>query len=220
MKNIQSAIVIGIMCFLLSFGIAVQISSIKNESTVIARENMENELRDDVLKLTDAYNKSYAKLQKSEQKLEALRNSVSENDEISKTYSEELTKINNCLGLTNLTGNGIVIEIESGDLLQILNALNNAGAEAISINDNRVTFFSEIKNDGDIVTLDGDVLEEPFVIKAIGGYALYGAITMPGSYIDNLKNADYEVSVTEEKNIVINKYTGIYNFNFAESIEE
>lgn len=219
MKNIQSAIVIGIMCFLLSFGIAIQISSIEKESTVLAIENTEKELRDEVLKLTDEYNKTYSKLEKSEKKLENLRKTVSENSEMTKNWSEELTKINNYLGLTTVKGRGITIEIETGDLLQVLNALNNAGAEAISINEQRVTFFSEVKNDGDIVTLDGDVIEEPFVIKAIGGDALYGAITMPGSYIDNLKTADYNVSVTKEEEIIIEKYTGIFNFSFAKNIE-
>ena len=68
MKNFQSAIVMGIMCFLLSLGIAIQISSIEKESTILAIENTENELRDEVLKITDDYNRTYAKLVKSEKK--------------------------------------------------------------------------------------------------------------------------------------------------------
>jgi len=119
MKNLQSSIVIGIMCFLLSFGIAVQIASIEKESTVLAVENTENKLRDEVLQLTDEYNRAYSKLQKSEKKLEKLRNSVSENNELTKSWSEELEKINNYLGLTTVKGNGIRIEIENGDLVPV-----------------------------------------------------------------------------------------------------
>lgn len=218
MNNIQSSIVIGIMCFLLTFGIVVQISSIEKESTVLAIENTENELRDEVLKLVDNYNKTYSKLEKSEKKLENLRKKVSEKNEITKEWSEQLVKINNYLGLTTVKGQGIIIEIENGDLIQILNALNNAGAEAISVNEKRVTFNTEIKNDGNIVILDGDILTEPFCIKAIGSNVLYGAITMPGSYI-SLKNVNNNVNIKEESEIVIPKYTGIYNFNFAKNVE-
>ena len=219
MKNLQSSIVIGIMCFLLSFGIAVQIASIEKESTVLAVENTENKLRDEVLQLTDEYNRAYSKLQKNEKKLENLRNGVSENNELTKSWSEELEKINNYLGLTTVKGNGIRIEIENGDLLHIINALNNAGAEAISINDSRITFFSEIKNDGDIVTLDNNILEEPMEIKAIGADSLLAAITMPGSYIDKFKVDGNDVTVESVKDIVINKYNGIYNLNFVQNLK-
>lgn len=224
MKNIQSAIVIGIMCFFLTVGIAIQISSIKSESTVVAQENTEKELRNQVLKVINEYNKSYAKLKKNEKKLEELRNKVSNANDQSKSWSEELSNINNCLGLTKLSGKGVKIQIKSEniDLLLLLNALKNAGCDAIAINDNRITFKSEIKNDGDIVSVDGKVLTIPFEIKAIGGETLFKAITMPGSYIDNLKNATnikYDVNVSEENNIIIEKYTGIYNFNFAKTIE-
>lgn len=219
MKNLQSSIVIGIMCFLLSFGIAVQIASIEKESTVLAVENTENKLRDEVLQLTDEYNRAYSKLQKNEKKLEKLRNGVSENNELTKSWSEELEKINNYLGLTTVKGNGIRIEIENGDLLHIINALNNAGAEAISINDSRITFFSEIKNDGDIVTLDNNILEEPMEIKAIGADSLLAAITMPGSYIDKFKVDGNDVTVESVKDIVINKYNGIYNLNFVQNLK-
>lgn len=219
MKNLQSSIVIGIMCFLLSFGIAVQIASIKNESTVLAIENTENELRDEVLKLTDDYNRAYSKLQKNEKKLEKLRNNVSEKNEMTKSWSADLEKINNYLGLTNLKGKGVIIKIENGDLLHIINALNNAGAEAISINGNRITFYSEIENDGDIVTLNDKVLEEPMEIKAIGADTLFAAITMPGSYLAEFKSAGRKVTVETSDDVRISKYNGIYNLNFLKTIE-
>lgn len=219
MKNFRSAIVIGIMCFVLSFGCAVQISSIKNESTVIAKENTENELREQVIELKEEYNKAYKKLEKKQKELEKLRNDASKSNEISKVWSKELVKINNFLGLTSLKGKGIIIEIETGDLLLVINALNNAGAEAISVNENRIIFNSEILNDGDVVSLDGMVLEKPYTIKAIGSKTLYGAITMPESYIDKLKKDHYKVNIQESESITIKKYEGIYNFNFAKNIE-
>lgn len=219
MKNLQSSIVIGIMCFLLSLGIAVQITSIEKESTVLAMENTENKLRDEVLQLINDYNRTYSKLQKNEKKLENLRNKVAETNELTKGWSIELERINNYLGLTTVKGKGVIIEIENADLLHIINALNNAGAEAISINDNRLTFYSEIENDGDIVTLDDNVLEEPMVIKAIGAERILAAITMKGSYLDDLKTTGHKYSIETSDEIVIEKYNGIYNFNFMKNVK-
>ncbi|MBP3597410.1 MAG: DUF881 domain-containing protein [Clostridia bacterium] len=219
MKNLQSSVVIGIMCFLLSFGIAVQIASIKNESTVIAVENTEKKLRDEVLQIINDYNRTYSKLQKSEKKLEKLRNKVSETNEITKNWSDELERVNKYLGLTNLKGHGVIIKIENADLMHIINALNNAGAEAISINGNRITFYSEIESDGDIVTLDDTILEEPMEIKAIGADRLLAAITMKGSYLDDLKTRGHKFTIETSEDIIINKYNGIYNLNFLENIK-
>lgn len=219
MKNLQSSIVIGIMCFLLSFGIAVQIASIKNESTVIAIENTEKKLRDEVLQIINDYNRTYSKLQKSEKELEKLRKKVSETNEMTKNWSDELEKVNKYLGLTNLKGHGVIIKIENADLMHIINALNNAGAEAISINGNRITFYSEIESDGDIVTLDDTILEEPMEIKAIGADRLLAAITMKGSYLDDLKTRGHKFTIETSEDIIINKYNGIYNLNFLENIK-
>lgn len=220
MKNLQSTIVIGIMCFFLSCGIAIQISSIKNESTVLAKQNTENELRNQVISLKEEYNREYKKLEKTQKRLEQLRENVSSSNSETENWSKELTEIDKLLGLTAVKGNGLEIELETGDLLLILNALNNAGAEAISINDKRIVFSSEISNEGDIVTLDGVTLEAPYNIKVIGSKTIYGAITMPESYMDKLKKNGYKVSVTEQDNVTINKYEGVYNFNFAKNIEE
>lgn len=220
MKNLQSTIVIGIMCFFLSCGIAIQISSIKNESTVLAKQNTENELRNKVISQKEDYNKEYKKLEKAQKRLEQLREIASKSNTESENWSNELNEIDKLLGLTAVKGSGFEIELETGDLLLILNALNNAGAEAISINDKRIVFSSEISNEGDIVSLDGVTLEAPYTIKVIGSKTIYGAITMPESYMDKLKKNGYKVNVSEQDNITINKYEGVYNFNFAKNIEE
>ena len=218
MKNFQSSVVIGIMCFFLSLGIAIQISSIKNESTVVAKEKTENQLRNQVIELNENYNKELKNLEKTQKDLESLRNSASKSNANAASWSDQLTKINNCLGYNDVKGKGVKIELESGNLLKILNALNNSGAEAISINGKRITLYSEIVNNGDICTLDGNELETPFIIEAIGSPAMYNAITMPDSYIDLLRKGGHSVKVESLDEITINKYDGIYNFNFAKNV--
>ena len=109
MKNFQSSIVIGIMCFLLTAGIVIQISSLNNESTVFAKANKENELRDMVIDITQDYNKQYEKLEKKRKELEKLREKESKSDDQTQDWSKQLERINNCLGLSKVHGSFVYI---------------------------------------------------------------------------------------------------------------
>ena len=60
----------------------------------------------------------------------------------------------------------------------------------------------------------------PFEIKAIGlTELLNGALTMPGGYLKLLEKDGIQVKVESSNNVVIPKYEGIYNFEYAENVE-
>ena len=102
-----------------------------------------------------------------------------------------------------------------------MNALKNAGAEAISINDQRIVNPTVISCAGNIIKVNGEKIGSPFKIKAIGlTEKLYGALTMPGGYLELLETAGIQVKVEKSNNITIPKYEGIYNFQYAENVEE
>jgi uncharacterized protein YlxW (UPF0749 family) len=75
--------------------------------------------------------------------------------------------------------------IHDADILNIVNELRAAGAEAISINDERVTATSNIRCGGPTINIDGKRHAVPFVIKAIGNpRTLEAGATAPSGYID------------------------------------
>ena len=87
----------------------------------------------------------------------------------------ELISNEKLLGLSNVSGEGIIINVQDGDdlihqedLLILLDELKNAGAQAISINDIRITNYSYIRCDGSVILLDGIKIGNPFCIKALG----------------------------------------------------
>ena len=121
---------------------------------------------------------------------------------------------------SNVKGNATDYVVHDGDLLEIVNALRNAGAEAISINEQRITNSTAITCAGNIIKVNGEKLASPFEIKAIGlTEKLNGALTMPGGYLELLEDDGVQVDVKESSNIVIPKYTGVYKFNYAENVE-
>lgn len=108
------------------------------------------------------------------------------------------------------------------DILNVLNDLRIAGAEAISINGERVLSTSEIKCGGPIIRINGRSSGTPFTIKAIGDpKLLYASVIAPGTYGDILKNV-YQIGFEAEvqDSIVIPAYRGIYNFKYAKPIGE
>lgn len=111
--------------------------------------------------------------------------------------TEELDKLSIVTGATKLEGPGLVITIEKYmpilyiDVINIINELWAAGAEAISVNEHRITantaiFYAEDAHAMSI-TVNDKMLEYPIVIQAIGNANnLEKGLTIPGGIIDNL----------------------------------
>lgn len=224
------AITIGIMCFLLTIGIVVQLNTIKEASKTVGTENTKNSLRDEVLKWKERYDSTYASLLKEEQELENQRTEATKNDANSSKTEEELKTANKLLGLTDVTGPGVTITIadskietsqtigeiyvkyllvHSTDLIQVVNELKNAGAEAISINDERIVLTTSITCDGNVVLINGEKVGSPFVIKAIGYPERLLGLTRPGGFLETMKKDGIEIEIKKSDKITIEKYNGV-----------
>jgi uncharacterized protein YlxW (UPF0749 family) len=113
------------------------------------------------------------------------------------SLSEELTKIQTVTGTNTLEGPGLDILIDKQmpilyvDIIHIVNELWASGAEAIAINDYRITqntsiFYAE-NNQSMSITVNNNSLTYPIIIKAIGDpNNLDKGLTMPGGIMDNL----------------------------------
>lgn len=234
------SLLLGTMCLLLTLGICVQIKTIEGMSNKsITKTATENELRDSVLKEKEKYDNTYSKVEKLEKELEKLREKAAENSAQSQELQDNLKKYNNLLGYTELKGRGITITLKDGssevlnqknlvesivhdgDIVQVINALKNAGAEAISVNGQRIVNTSAVECIGNVVTINNQKIGAPFVISAIGRSSemLYGAINIPGGYISILKKAGVEVEIQKENNIIIPKYEGVYNYTYMKTVE-
>lgn len=112
--------------------------------------------------------------------------------------------------------------IHDVDILNILNDLKVAGAEAISINDQRVISTSEIKCGGPIIKINGRSIGTPFIIRAIGDpQVLLASINAPGTYGDTLKSVyliGFEPEVKDK--LIIPAYNREYSFKYAKQIGE
>lgn len=105
--------------------------------------------------------------------------------------------------------------IHDEDMLRIVNELRAAGAEAISINDQRLIGTSEIRCSGPTVTVNGKIFAPPFSIKAIGDTkTLHSALTMRGGVVESLKYWGIEVKIQDESHVTVPAYDGTIKQNY------
>ena len=94
--------------------------------------------------------------------------------------------------------NGYLVHEE--DLLYIVNELFNSGADAVSINDQRIVSTTSILCDGNIIRINGKMIGVPLTIKAIGyPERMEYALTRPGGYLDLMANDGVKISVEKVK---------------------
>ncbi len=119
----------------------------------------------------------------------------------------------------NVTGNEADYLIHDSDLLSVINELRSAGAEAISLNGERLTANSEIRCTGAVVTVNGRRYAAPYVIFAIGNPdTLYSALTMRNGVVDVLSQWGITVKVTPSDLLLIPKYNGTVDYQYARTV--
>lgn len=205
---------VGIICATLAFVMTVQLRTVR-ETDITSIENMrEDELKEQAEIWKTKYEETQSKIDEDNKKISEYKEKTENNQEASELLTNELAQMRTTLGKTDVEGEGIIITLKDGeeeviseDLLKLVNELKLAGAEAISINYQRIINLTDIVDVNSYVLVNGQRLSSPFEIKAIGNqqYLLSG-ISSKGGYSDTIKTNGKNISISEEKNIKINKY--------------
>lgn len=234
------SITLGVMCLILTIAIIVQYKTIQDSNKTIGITGSNSELKSEVLAWKEKYDEAYKYLAKAEKELENQRESASKKDSTSSESDRNLKIASAIIGNTDVEGKGIVITladnknvtsssigaldnisnylIHDTDLLRMVNELKNAGAEAISINDERITNLTSINCDGNVVLINGNKVSSPFTIKVIGSQeALLGAMQRPGGLLDELEDYGLVSSVKSQNKVTIYKYNGVIDYRYVKN---
>ena len=232
MKNVKRnkivvSIIIGLMCFVLVFTMFIQFNTIEQTDLANIATMRETELREELTKWNTRYEELYARYEEEEVKKQEYQNSLGTDDEASNLLDKELNETNILLGLTAVTGPGIIVtlsnnstkNIDAYDLLELVNELRLAGAEAISINDERIVAMSDIVDiNYSFIVVNGNRISSPYVVKAIGNqtYLESGLTAKEYGYMDNIIKGNGKIATLERNdNIEIPKFTGNLEMNYA-----
>ena len=114
-------------------------------------------------------------------------------------------------GTVAVEGPGITMTVSAPEggftptmMIDLMQELRNAGAEAIQIGPVRVVASSWIGISDGVLQVDGQRVEDPFRIVAIGDpHTLSGAMAIPGGFTDSVRGINGNVQVVEGELLVI-----------------
>ena len=222
--KIVMTITIGLVCFILALFMSMQFKVVK-ETDITSIETMrEKELRDELANWKEKYNEINQKYEEVSTKVKEYQEKKQSDGETSKLLQEELDQLNKALGKTEVQGEGIEItltdteenKLSADNLLTIVNDLKLAGAEAISINNERVVNMTDIVDIGNtFIKVNGQRISSPYVIKAIGNQTyLESGVSGNGGSVDKLQKDGYDAKIEKNKKIKILKYNDEINTKY------
>ena len=110
--------------------------------------------------------------------------------------------------------------IHDEDLLRVLNELRAAGAEAISLNDQRIVAMSEVRCAGPTVSVNNVRSAPPYVIKAIGApKTLISALRLRGGVVETFEFWGIQVKIKAAEKVRIPALKAPRNFEYAKIVK-
>ena len=155
----------------------------------------------------------------SQQKEQNLKHSLKKKND---SLLEEWSDIRLLAGFTKVRGKGIVIDVtdrqiktdkpeyfvvHADDIIRLLNELKSAGAQAISVNEERILPSSEIVCTGPTIQINRNRYPAPFEIKAIGDQDLLLGVLNGSEIMTELKQF-IKIQVSKNDKINIPGYNG------------
>ena len=227
-------IVAGIVALVLVTSMFIQVRTI-NESKELDLEGLrEDELKTQIATYKSKYEETMEQYNSNKNKIAEYTTAINENKETTEILDQELEQAKTLLGLTDVTGQGVIVTLTdtqealytytADDLLQLINELKYAGAEAISINDNRIINLTDIAMISDsLIVMNGgkNRISSPYVIKAIGDpkYLISILSIKNSGYIDQMEANGMKIEVEEKNNIEIKAYSGEISSKYIMEVE-
>jgi len=174
-------------------------------------------------------------------KIKALKKEIDESQaqikiqqKSAKTMVEELEQLKDKVGLTEKKGNGVVVTladsskeipnidsiVHAADLRDLVNVLWGADAQAISVNDERLTNTSSIDSIINTILVDNTKITNPFVIRVEGDQKKIQKVLEDANALSDIKKrvkSEGLVFNTEKLDVTVNEFGASFSVNFAKT---
>ncbi len=220
-RHVRAGVLIGVLVAILGFAIAVQVHS--NSSS----DSLQNAREDDLIRILDDQN---ARAERLNQQIADLENTLDElqrsgnSDAVAQQQAErELQSLQVLLGTVPATGPGVAVELTdpqhklaAEDLLDVVEELRGAGAESIQFGPVRVTTATSFVDAGDGVNIDGEAVNPPYRVLAIGDpKTLDTALNIPGGVAATARNAGGDAQIVEQQQVDITARSSVPSPRYA-----
>jgi uncharacterized protein YlxW (UPF0749 family) len=216
-----SQVIVAILIGGLAFAMVVQIQHDDSD-------DYSNVRGDDLVELLKSLDAANERLGTQIDELTATRNgllnSTKRSEEAEKQAKLRAEQLAILAGTSGATGPGVEVvindpdkDIDASALLDAVEKLRDAGAEAIAINGvARVVAQTYILDDDDQIRVGGREIKRPFRIEAIGDAStLSGAVRFPGGLIDGITTRGGTATVAEKQKVTITALADIKTPEYA-----
>ena len=216
-----SQVIVAILIGGLAFAMVVQIQHDDSD-------DYSNVRGDDLVELLKSLDAANERLGTQIDELTATRNgllnSTKRSEEAEKQAKLRAEQLAILAGTSGATGPGVEVvindpdkDIDASALLDAVEKLRDAGAEAIAINGvARVVAQTYILDDDDQIRVGGREIKRPFRIEAIGDAStLSGAVRFPGGLIDGITTRGGTATVAEKKKVTITALADVKTPEYA-----
>ncbi|GDX39838.1 hypothetical protein LBMAG21_01300 [Armatimonadota bacterium] len=184
--------------------------------------------------------KNEAENKKNRERISELENALAHQGDAGKTLNKSLQDMKDLLAITEVEGNGVVVTLNDSpkqpinpadqinqnhlihdfDVANVVNELKAAGAEAISINGQRVGFTSAIRCVGPVIHVNGQGVAPPITIQAIGNPdTIAGGLDMLGGILEKIRRYDPVMARIEKRaKMRLPAFSGSIQFQYAKPI--
>ncbi|MFI1650085.1 DUF881 domain-containing protein [Streptomyces avidinii] len=219
----RAQLIVALLLFVLGLGLAIQVRSNSDSSALRGAR------QEDLVRILDELDGRTKRLEDEKQRLEdqrrELESSSNQAEEARKQTVEKERQLGILAGTVAAQGPGITLKItdptgqvESDQLLDTLQELRAAGAEAIQINGVRVVAGSYFSDENGGVAIDGKKITQPYEFKVIGKpQDLEPALNIPGGVVQTLEKEQATVAVTRSAKIVVDALRAAKQPDYARS---
>ncbi|WP_461028386.1 DUF881 domain-containing protein, partial [Streptomyces sparsus] len=205
----RKQLVAALLLFVLGLGLAIQVRSTSEGSALRGAR------QEDLVRILGELDDRTSRLEDEKRRLERqrseLENSSDQAEEARKQTQERERQLGVLAGTVAAEGPGIRLRIgdpvdavKADQLLNAIQELRAAGAEAIQINDVRVVARTYFTDSGSGVRIDGRRVSPPYRFEVIGQpQDLEPALNIPGGVVQTLEKEQATVSINRSEKIVV-----------------
>ncbi|MFE1474863.1 DUF881 domain-containing protein [Streptomyces cyaneofuscatus] len=205
----RAQLIVAVLLFGLGLGLAIQVRSTSDDSALRGAR------QEDLVRILDEVDDRTQRLEDEKQRLDAqrteLENSSDQAEEARKQTLEKERQLGILAGTVAAQGPGITLTISdpsgavaADKLLDTVQELRAAGAEAIEVNGVRVVANTYFSGEGGDIQVDGKKIEAPYEFKVIGKpQDLEPALNIPGGVVQTLEKEQATAVVERSEEIVV-----------------
>lgn len=222
----STQLVIGLLCALLGFALAVQLRAVDSDQGLAgAREEDLARILADLQSRQDRLRDEIGEQQDLFEQLGSGEDSAAAAVEAARREAEALAILN---GTIAAQGPGLTITIRDPDaqldsavLLDAVQELRGAGAETMQVGGVRIGVSSALVGQAGQVRVDGESIESPYVIVVIGDpQTLATALQIPGGVEDRVLQAGGSIEVVSADRVLVDALRPLEDPEYAEPAPE